>query len=75
MGQLKLRAHVQVTLETGLGRLPRINDGPGRAAALDVQASGPWQASHPTLILCVGNCRLAIFCTTSCVVRLGFRRA
>ena len=36
MGQLKLRAHVEVTLETGVGRLLRINNRARPAAALDV---------------------------------------
>ena len=37
--QLKLRAHVQVTLETGLRGPPRVDDQVRRAATLRVQTS------------------------------------
>jgi|KBSMisStandDraft_5_1062788.scaffolds.fasta_scaffold79165_3 hypothetical protein len=40
MGQLKLRAHVQVTGETGLWRFSRINDQVRRAARLRMETSG-----------------------------------
>jgi len=39
MREFKLRAHLQMTLETGIGRFSWIDDGVRAAAALDVQAS------------------------------------
>jgi len=41
MRQLKRCANVQVTLETGVRRLSRIDDGTGTPAGLNVQTPGP----------------------------------
>ncbi len=41
MGQLKLRAHVEVTLETSSRRFARIHNGVRAAAAFHVKASRP----------------------------------
>jgi hypothetical protein len=41
MGELKLRTHFQVALETRFGGSARINNRVRRSAALDVQTSRP----------------------------------
>src|SRR5215470_7729227 len=41
MRQLKRCTHLQVTLETSVGRLSRVNDCASAATSLNVQTSGP----------------------------------
>jgi len=57
MRQLECRANVQVTLETGVRRLSRIDDRARSAASLDVQTPGP-VARLATRVLCVFPFRL-----------------
>jgi hypothetical protein len=57
MRQLKRCANVEVTLETGIRRLSRINDRAGTAAGLNVQTPGP-VARLATHVLCVFPFRL-----------------
>jgi len=52
MRQLKRRTNIQVTLETSVGRLSRIDDCTSAAASLNVQTPGP-VARLATHILCI----------------------
>ena len=57
MRQLKRCANVQVTLETGVRRLSRINDRASAATSLDVQT--PWSVARlATHVLCIFPFRL-----------------
>ena len=47
MRQLECRANLQVTLETSVRRLSRIDDRARFAASLHVQAPRPWHDSQP----------------------------
>jgi hypothetical protein len=57
MRQLKCRANVQVTLETSVRRLSRIDDRAGSAASLDVQTARS-MAGLATHVLCIFSFRL-----------------
>jgi hypothetical protein len=64
MRQLKRRANFQVTLETSVRRLSRIDDRARFAASLDVQTPGPVTRLAPH-ILCILSFRLQS-CMSGC---------